>query len=333
MRTREARLLGAVALGACLLLACCSGGAATRVPPAGPPPAAPVQVLSTPALAAAPPVRIRISAIGVDSALIALGLAADGTLQVPVDGSVAGWFTGAPTPGEHGPAVIAAHVDWNHAPGVFFHLRDLEPGAEVAVDRADGTTARFVVLEVEQYPKDAFPTERVYGDIDHAGLRLITCGGSFDRAARSYRDNVVVYAGLVGSGLIDDAGDMRPEYGSMSPVRRSRPRDSRIGPAVTPSPILSGMSLDHLLRRQGGVVTLRQAVELGIAKQTVHRRAREGTWKRLRPGVYLVGGHRLTDEVRGAGGLAVGGRRRRGVGPGGGLLARHARAGAGGASS
>ena len=63
---------------------------------------------------------------------------------------------------------------------------------------ADGTTARFEVLEVEQYPKDAFPTERVYGDIDHAGLRLITCGGSFDRAARSYRDNVVVYAGLVG---------------------------------------------------------------------------------------------------------------------------------------
>ena len=109
-----------------------------------------------------------------------------------------GWFTGSPTPDEHGPAVIAAHVDWNHAPGVFFHLRDLEPGAEVAVDRADGTTARFEVLEVEQYPKDAFPTERVYGDIDHAGLRLITCGGSFDRTARSYRDNVVVYAGLVG---------------------------------------------------------------------------------------------------------------------------------------
>jgi hypothetical protein len=199
VRTREARLLGAVALGACLLLAFCSEGAATPVPPAGPPPAAPVQVLSTPALAAAPPVRIRIPAIGVDSALIALGLAADGTLQVPVDGSVAGWFTGSPTPGEHGPSVIAAHVDWNHAPGVFFRLRDLEPGAEVAVDRADGTTARFEVLEVEQYPKDAFPTERVYGDIDHAGLRLITCGGSFDRAARSYRDNVVVYAGLVGS--------------------------------------------------------------------------------------------------------------------------------------
>jgi very-short-patch-repair endonuclease len=58
------------------------------------------------------------------------------------------------------------------------------------------------------------------------------------------------------------------------------------------------MSLDHLLRRQGGVVTLAQAVELGMAKQTVHRRARDGAWERLHPGVYLVGGHRLTDEVR-----------------------------------
>ena len=74
-----------------------------------------------------------------------------------------------------------------------------KPGDEVAIDRTDGGTAWFVVLATEQYPKDAFPTERVYGDIDHAGLRLITCGGEFDRAARSYRDNVVVYASLVGS--------------------------------------------------------------------------------------------------------------------------------------
>ena len=194
--SRGARTVGALVLGGCLLLACCSGGAATPAPPSGPPPAAAVVA---PPLAAAAPVRVRIPALDVDSALVGLGLHADGTLQVPADGSVAGWFTGAPTPGERGPAVIAAHVDWDHAPGVFFHLRDLEPGDEVLVDRADGSTARFVVLGVEQYPKDAFPTERVYGDIDHSGLRLITCGGDFDRAARSYRDNVVVYAGLAGS--------------------------------------------------------------------------------------------------------------------------------------
>jgi sortase (surface protein transpeptidase) len=156
-------------------------------------------VLATTPLNAAPPVRVRIPAIEVDSALVGLGLRTDGTLQVPADGSVAGWYTSAPSPGERGPAVLAAHVDWDHAPGVFFRLADLEPGDEVAVDRADGITARFVVLAVEQYPKETFPTERVYGDIDHAGLRLITCGGEFDPEARSYRDNVVVYAGLVGA--------------------------------------------------------------------------------------------------------------------------------------
>jgi sortase (surface protein transpeptidase) len=200
--SRGARLLGAVVLGMCLLLACCSGGATTAGPPTGPPPSA---VVATPPLAAATPVRIRIPALGVDSALIGLGLQADGTLQVPADGSVAGWFTGAPTPGERGPAVVAAHVDWNHAPGVFFHLRDLEPGDEIAIDRTDGGTARFAVLAREQYSKDTFPTERVYGDIDHAGLRLITCGGEFDRAVRSYRDNVVVYASLVGSAVDSSA--------------------------------------------------------------------------------------------------------------------------------
>ncbi len=68
----------------------------------------------------------------------------------------------------------------------------------------DGLNRR--IERTQQVPKDAFPTERVYGDIDHAGLRLITCGGSFDRAARSYRDNVVVYAGLVGSTVIGEPG-------------------------------------------------------------------------------------------------------------------------------
>ncbi len=128
--SRGARLLGAVVLGVCLLPACCSGGATTLGPPTGPPPSAAAAVAP---LTAATPVRIRIPALGVDSALIGLGLKADGTLQVPADGSVAGWFTGAPTPGERGPAVVAAHVDWNHAPGVFFRLRDLEPGDEVAI--------------------------------------------------------------------------------------------------------------------------------------------------------------------------------------------------------
>lgn len=145
------------------------------------------------------PVHLRIPSIGVDSELIDLGLQQDGTLEVPPDGRVAGWYTKAPTPGEIGPAVIAAHVDWNGERGVFYELDELQPGDEVFVERQDGTVALFQVTHVEQHPKDDFPTEAVYGDIDHAGLRLITCGGEFDERARSYEDNVIAFARLVGS--------------------------------------------------------------------------------------------------------------------------------------
>lgn len=161
-------------------------------------PAPPASTTAPVTMVAGVPVRLRIPSIGVDSELMDLGLQADGSLEVPPDGFPAGWYTGAPTPGELGPAIIAGHVDWDGQPGVFYDLRDLRPGDDIAVTREDGSTARFRVTRVEQFAKDAFPTQAVYGDLDHAGLRLITCGGAFDRAMRSYDDNLVVFAELVG---------------------------------------------------------------------------------------------------------------------------------------
>jgi sortase (surface protein transpeptidase) len=147
-------------------------------------------------MAASAPVRLQIPAIGVDSGLIELGLTADGAMAVPPGGFPAGWYTGAPTPGELGPAIIAGHVDWD-GPGVFHDLHTLAPDDEVLVTRADGTVAVFRVTRVGQYPKAEFPTDEVYGDIDHAGLRLITCGGVFNRETGHHDDNVVVFAELV----------------------------------------------------------------------------------------------------------------------------------------
>ena len=92
---------------------------------------------------------------------------------------------------------MAGHVDWGGSPGVFYDLRSLAPGDRITVTRADGTAVVFAVASVQQFPKDAFPSAAVYGDLDHPGLRLITCGGSFDRGARSYVDNIVVFADLV----------------------------------------------------------------------------------------------------------------------------------------
>lgn len=142
------------------------------------------------------PVRLQIAAIGVDSRLMDLGLRDDGSMEVPPGPFPAGWYTGAPTPGELGPAIIAGHVDLN-GPGVFLKLRDLRRGDRATITRKDGTTAVFRVTRVASFPKDQFPTSLVYGNIDHAGLRLITCGGQFNQASGHYEDNVVAFAELV----------------------------------------------------------------------------------------------------------------------------------------
>ncbi len=152
-----------------------------------------------PAVAHAAPTGLRIPAIDVDTELLTLGLNPDGTVQVPpLESPLAGWYEHSPSPGELGPSVILGHVDSARSgPGVFTNLAALRVGDLVEVARADGSTVAFRVDRVEHYPKAEFPTAAVYGDIDHAGLRLITCGGRFDRNARSYEDNVVAYASAV----------------------------------------------------------------------------------------------------------------------------------------
>lgn len=147
---------------------------------------------------AADPVRVRIPAIGVDAPVQALIVDENGVLP-PLDTfEGTGWWQAGPEPGEAGPAVIAGHVDSYRGPAVFFELDELEQGDEILVDRADGSTVAFVAQRTEQHPKDAFPTESVYGDTPDPQLRLITCGGIFDPEKLSYLDNFIVFATMVG---------------------------------------------------------------------------------------------------------------------------------------
>lgn len=198
-RSTTRRLLWLVAVVLMLLgLGMAACGLFGRSGPAGPSgkgsgTAAPVRMAPLPYSV---PQRVRITAIGVDAPIIPEGLDAQGRLEAPPlnQPNVTGWYSGGPSPGQPGPAVIEGHVDSRAGPSVFYRLSRLTTGARVEVTRQDGTRVVFQVDTIEQVDKDAFPTQKVYGALDYSALRLITCGGTFDHAKGSYEDNIIVYA-------------------------------------------------------------------------------------------------------------------------------------------
>ncbi|MEN3609980.1 class F sortase [Plantactinospora sp. ZYX-F-223] len=139
------------------------------------------------------PTRVRIPRIRVDAALTRLRLDRSGRLGTPRDFAEAGWYAAGTAPGDVGPAVLAGHVDSTTGPAVFARLSELRPGDRVEVRRGDRWIP-FRVTGASRHAKDAFPTDAVYGPTPGPELRLITCGGAFDRPSRHYRDNLVVFA-------------------------------------------------------------------------------------------------------------------------------------------
>ncbi|WP_202197902.1 class F sortase [Streptomyces spororaveus] len=231
-RTRRRRIAGPVAAAALagLLLAGCGGGQNAAKPPApagqevqggapaaadGAAPAAKPSAgaaqggagagtgggagKAEQALARSEPQKISIPSLNLSSSLETLRQNPDGTMQTPKDPALAGWYEPGPTPGSQGPAVIAGHVTWNGASAVFEKLKTMKGGDTIKVTRQDGKTVTFTVDRVAEYPKAEFPTLEVYKNIDHAGLRLVTCGGSFDPQKHYYDSNVVVFARMTGA--------------------------------------------------------------------------------------------------------------------------------------
>lgn len=140
------------------------------------------------------PTRITMPSIGVDSSIIDLGIAADGSIEVPQDSRYAGWLATSPAPGQQGPAVIAGHVDSKSGPAVFYTLRKLKVGDPIVVTRRDGTQLTFTVDGLQDFAKSSFPTQATYGPVPGPAIRLITCGGRYDRSAGGYQENLVVFA-------------------------------------------------------------------------------------------------------------------------------------------
>ncbi|MFJ6700560.1 class F sortase [Streptomyces sp. NPDC091272] len=156
---------------------------------------------AAPPLPAAQPLRVEVPAVRIDVPLTDLALQDDGRLAAPPedDRHLAGWWAAGPAPGTDGTAIIAGHVDVPGGPAAFYNLGALTPGMKINVTRADDRTARFTIDSVNVYDADDFPNDKVYADTGRPELRLITCGGGFDKKLQRYRGNVVVTAHLTNS--------------------------------------------------------------------------------------------------------------------------------------
>ncbi|MDA4885316.1 class F sortase [Streptomyces sp. MS2A] len=170
---------------------------------AGRPPDVPLPPAHTP-LDDARPQRLDVPGLDIDAPVVARGLDAEGAIEPPPfdqPGTV-GWYAAGVTPGAAGTALMVGHVDTETRPAVFYRLSTLEPGQTIRVTRDDAEVAEFTVDDVQVLTRDGFDAQQAYGprDTDRSELRLVTCGGTFDRATDSYTANVVVSAYLTGTG-------------------------------------------------------------------------------------------------------------------------------------
>ncbi|MFE3190228.1 class F sortase [Nocardia sp. NPDC059240] len=193
---RSRRVLLACAVAITALLAGCSSSGDTHPAAVTSAPLTTTAVKTAAAITRSTPVSFAISSIKATGSLISVGLNADGSVQVPADYQQAGWYQKGPAPGEEGSAVILGHVDSYKGEGVFFSLKKTKPGDIIDVTRADGKTAHFKVTDVRMYLKSQFPDQLVFGPRGGATLEVVTCGGNFDQAAKSYESNVVVFSSL-----------------------------------------------------------------------------------------------------------------------------------------
>jgi hypothetical protein len=204
-RVAIATVLFVVAMGGCGIIT--AAFAAAPDPPTMPattsiPAAATEPIDRVKALAKSTPTRVDIAAIGVHASIYPSGVDSAGNLAVPPLSHPfrTNWYKDSPTPGQAGNAVILGHVDSKKVgAAVFYRLGQLKKGNKINITRHDGTVAVFQVTGIALYAKTKFPASLVFAPASTPGLRLITCGGSFNAKAHTYRGNVIVTAEMVSS--------------------------------------------------------------------------------------------------------------------------------------
>ncbi len=206
----------ALAVAGLFLVAGCASASVVEEPEAVETPSAaqapavelpPLEVISEPKIGpgnpaeqdlvfASAPVSVTVPSLNIDMPVLAMGLLPDKEMEIPTRINDAGWYKyGAAPNSPEGAVVIAAHVDMpGQGIGPFAALREAQVGAEAAVTDEDGVTHTYRVTSVERIPKAEVPLDQLFADSGPNVLKLVTCGGSFDRNAGSYSDNYIVTA-------------------------------------------------------------------------------------------------------------------------------------------
>ena len=142
------------------------------------------------------PVRVRVTALGIDMPIEAVGLADNAAMALPANPAVAAWYRYGAGPGSPaGATVVAAHVDsLVYDIGPFAGLADAPAGTEIVLETADGGAHRYAVASVDSVEKPSVPWASVFDRGGQPRLILVTCGGEFDYDARRYLSNVIVTA-------------------------------------------------------------------------------------------------------------------------------------------
>ncbi len=139
------------------------------------------------------PVYLSIPSIGIKTIIESMGVAKDGTMEVPSRTDIVSWYKFGTRPGAVGNAVIAGHYDNMFGlPAVFYKLDKLKIGGEVIVENNDKSIVRFRVVKSISYNSKTV-SEEVFGQTTASRLNLITCDGNWNPQKGSYPNRLVVF--------------------------------------------------------------------------------------------------------------------------------------------
>jgi hypothetical protein len=142
------------------------------------------------------PVELVAPAVRIRMPVLPTGVAVDGQMALPPDPRTVGWYRFGPNPGApRGSAVLGGHLDSKeYGVGPLVRLRQLRPGDELAARLTDGRTVRYRTVEVQSIAKQTLALAELFDRSGPARLRVVTCGGEYDRDRGGYQENVVVTA-------------------------------------------------------------------------------------------------------------------------------------------